>query len=272
MRSNSRALDQWHTFLTEGLAHVLVGRSRSENSLPLPDSEATVRIAEGRKHGRLNLANEGGRASTHRADPAPGLLRTATVADPAGTEAEGVFAARHRTTIGRRTLSRKARNAVRVMQRRNTAPARKRPSPICGMSQAMALGALKQNDNWEKRRSPRLDETSKTDLKQCADKYLVTPFRKRGNPLYLAFLIGRSKSTLNYAIFNFSHMRISFLSALTAGQSSPVDAHIVCILQAGSMRSFAFGTWPSHALHQVHKQGCPSSLALSSRGTEAGKR
>jgi len=30
------------------------------------------------------------------------------------------------------------------------------------------------------------------------------------------------------------------------------------------MRYFAFGTWPSHALHQVRKQGCPSSLALSS--------
>ena len=31
------------------------------------------------------------------------------------------------------------------------------------------------------------------------------------------------------------------------------------------MRSFAFGTWPSHALHQVNKQGCPSSLALITR-------
>ncbi|MGA7804699.1 hypothetical protein, partial [Bradyrhizobium sp.] len=42
------------------------------------------------------------------------------------------------------------------------------------------------NDNREKRRSPRLDATSKTDLKQCADKHLGTPFRTRGNPLYLA--------------------------------------------------------------------------------------
>ncbi len=30
------------------------------------------------------------------------------------------------------------------------------------------------------------------------------------------------------------------------------------------MRSFAFSTRLSHALHQVRKQGCPSSQALSS--------
>jgi hypothetical protein len=30
------------------------------------------------------------------------------------------------------------------------------------------------------------------------------------------------------------------------------------------MRSFAFSTGLSHALHQVRKQGCPSSPALSS--------
>src|SRR5664279_2386878 len=71
-----------------------------------------------------------------------------------------------------------------------------------------------------------------------------------------------------FELFTHEH----FLSLCTdCGQSSPVDAYAVCIHQAGSMRSFAFGTWPSHALHQVHKQGCPSSLALSSRGTEAGK-
>jgi hypothetical protein len=38
------------------------------------------------------------------------------------------------------------------------------------------------------------------------------------------------------------------------------------------MRTFAFGTGTSPALHQVREQGCPSSRALSSRGTEAGKR
>jgi hypothetical protein len=30
-----------------------------------------------------------------------------------------------------------------------------------------------------------------TDPKQCADKHLGTTFRKRGNPLYLAVVIGR---------------------------------------------------------------------------------
>ena len=94
-----------------------------------------------------------------------------------------------------------------------------------------------------------------------------------GRPCFsLAFLIGRTKSTLNYAILRFrAHEQIPF-SLHRCGQSPPVNANAVCILQAGSMRSFAFGTWPSHALHQVHKQGCPSSLALSSRGTEAGKK
>src|SRR5579864_2065308 len=74
------------------------------------------------------------------------------------------------------------------------------------------------------------------------------------SPITPPFLIGRSKSTLNYAISQlFAHGH--FLSLCTdCGQSPPVNAQAVCILQAGSMRSFAFGTWPSHALHQVHKQ------------------
>src|SRR5450755_2517075 len=81
-----------------------------------------------------------------------------------------------------------------------------------------------------------------------------------GHPLYLAFLIGRTKSTLNYDISRlFTHGHF-LLSAPTAVRVPPVNAHAVCILQA------------THALHQVRQQGCPSSLALSSRGTEAGKR
>ena len=64
-----------------------------------------------------------------------------------------------------------------------------------------------------------------------------------------------------------------FLSLCTdCGQSPPVDAHAVAFSRRGPCIPSAFGTWPSHALHQVHKRGCPSSLALSSRGTEAGKR
>src|SRR5450755_3787064 len=53
--------------------------------------------------------------SRARPHPAPG-----PVADLAGTDTNVVFVARHQTTIGSRTLSRKTRNAVRVMQRGNT--------------------------------------------------------------------------------------------------------------------------------------------------------
>ena len=79
------------------------------------------------------------------------------------------------------------------------------------MSRATALGALKENSNRQKRRSHVATETSETDLKQRADKHLGTKFRQRGIPLYLAFLIGRAKSTLNYAISQlFAHEQIPF--------------------------------------------------------------
>jgi hypothetical protein len=68
----------------------------------------------------MDLTDEAGRASTRLADSALGYLPTTTIADLAGTDTEVVFVARHQTTIGSRTLSRKSRNAVRVMQRRNT--------------------------------------------------------------------------------------------------------------------------------------------------------
>ena len=58
--------------------------------------------------------------STRRADPALGYLPATTIADLARTDTKVVFVARHQTTIGSPTLSRKTRNAVRVMQRRNT--------------------------------------------------------------------------------------------------------------------------------------------------------
>jgi len=58
--------------------------------------------------------------STRRADSARGFLPAAAIADLAGTDTKVVFVARHQTTIGSPTLSRKTRNAVRVMQRRNT--------------------------------------------------------------------------------------------------------------------------------------------------------
>ena len=68
----------------------------------------------------MDLTDEAGRASTCRADPALGYLPVATIADLAGTDTKVVFVARHQATIGGRTLSRKTRNAVRVMQRGNT--------------------------------------------------------------------------------------------------------------------------------------------------------
>jgi hypothetical protein len=68
----------------------------------------------------MDLTDEAGRASTHWVDPARGHLPAATIADLAGTDTKVVFVARHEMTIGSRTLSRKTRNAVRVMQRGNT--------------------------------------------------------------------------------------------------------------------------------------------------------
>ena len=68
----------------------------------------------------MDLTDEAGRASPRRADSALGYLPATTIADLAGTDTKVVFVARHQTTIGSRTLSRKTGNAVRVMQRGNT--------------------------------------------------------------------------------------------------------------------------------------------------------
>jgi hypothetical protein len=58
----------------------------------------------------------------------------------------------------------------------------------------------------------------------CRDQILPRdqPHRPDRRPAFsLAFLIGRPKSTLNYDIFNFLLMSISFLSALTGGRVRP---------------------------------------------------
>jgi len=68
----------------------------------------------------MDLTDEASRASTRRAEPARGYLPAAAIVDLARTDAKVVFVACHQTTIGSRTLSRKTRNAVRVMQRGNT--------------------------------------------------------------------------------------------------------------------------------------------------------
>jgi len=68
----------------------------------------------------LDLTDEARRASTRCAGPAREFLPATAIADLAGTDTKVVIVARHQTTIGSRTLSRKTGNAVRVMQRRNT--------------------------------------------------------------------------------------------------------------------------------------------------------
>jgi hypothetical protein len=61
-----------------------------------------------------------------------------------------------------------------------------------------------------------------------------------------------------------------FLSLCTdAGRVRPSTRTLFAFSRRGPCIPSAFGTWPSHALHQVHKQGYPSSLALSSRGKKA---
>ena len=68
----------------------------------------------------MNLTDEAGRASARRAYPAPGFLPAAAIPNLAGTNPKVVIVVCHETTIGSRTLSRKTRNAVRVMQRGNS--------------------------------------------------------------------------------------------------------------------------------------------------------
>jgi hypothetical protein len=135
----------------------------------------------------MDLTDETGRASTRLANSAPGYLPATTIADLAGTDAKIVFVARHQTTIGSRTSSRKTRNAVRVMQRGNT---------CAGEDTAISdLQPIAGDGSWSVERERRsekapladLDGTPQIDLKQCADKNLGTKFRRRGNPLYLAF-------------------------------------------------------------------------------------
>jgi hypothetical protein len=94
--------------------------SRVEPAASLPGAGVPVRIAASASDRPMDLTDEAGRASTPRADPALGYLPATTIANLAGTDTKVVFVARHQTTIGSRTLSRKTRNAVRVMQRGNT--------------------------------------------------------------------------------------------------------------------------------------------------------
>src|SRR5450631_1521931 len=89
---------------------------RVEPAASLPGAGVPVRIAASAPDRPLDLTDEAGRASTRRADSSRGFLRAAAIADLAGTDTKVVFVARHQTTIGSRTLSRKTRNAPSVMQ------------------------------------------------------------------------------------------------------------------------------------------------------------
>ena len=77
------------------------------------------------------------------------------------------------------------------MQRGNTCAGE--DTAISDLQHVASDGApsIERESESEKPPLAHLDGTSETDPKQCADKHLGTKFRKRGNPLYLAFLIGR---------------------------------------------------------------------------------
>jgi hypothetical protein len=64
---------------------------------------------------------------------------------------------------------------------------------------AMALGPLQTKEKRQQRPRHTLPHNERARQKQCADRNLGTKFRQRGNSLYLAFLIGRAKSTHSYA-------------------------------------------------------------------------
>jgi hypothetical protein len=93
---------------------------RVEPAASLPGAGVPVRIAASAPDRPMDLTDEADRAFTRRADPAGGFLPATAIADLARTDTKVVFVARHQTTIGSRTLSRKTRNSVRVMQRGNT--------------------------------------------------------------------------------------------------------------------------------------------------------
>jgi hypothetical protein len=130
---------------------------------------------------------------------------------------------------------------------------------------------IKQKKFCSGRRATLLDAVQ-TPSQGAKTNVQTNPSRPKGarieDPLYLAFLIGRAKSTCYYAFFRLSKISSAAFSLLRSRAAFANRAGAICIHQAGSMRSFAFSTGLSHALHQVRKQGCPSSRALSSHGRQ----
>ena|SRR6266702_5795125 len=110
---------------------------------------------------------------------------------------------------------------------------------IRNISQVTPLGLLKTKKKVSAAPPPYRERAAQ---KQCADKNLGTKFRQRGNSLYLAFLIGRAKSTHSYAFFRFLRTSSAPFSLLRLRAAFAISAETICILQAGSMRSLAFST------------------------------
>ncbi|MGX1320693.1 hypothetical protein AB7M17_004146 [Bradyrhizobium sp. USDA 377] len=92
------------------------------------------------------------------------------------------------------------------------------------------------------------------------------------SPFYLAFLIGHAKSIHVYAFLRLSALQTSRTPCNNNAHTSPKPRPRFAFSRRGPCVPSRSALWPSHALHQVRKQGCPSSLALSSRRTEAGKK
>jgi len=79
------------------------------------------------------------------------------------------------------------------------APAQARRSRASRTLRATPLGPLETKKKVSEAPPPHLTGSNRAAKKQCADKNLGTKFRKRGNSLYLAVLVGRAKSTPSYA-------------------------------------------------------------------------
>jgi hypothetical protein len=82
--------------------------------------------------------------------------------------------------------------------------------------------------------------------------------------LYLAFLIGRAKSTHSCAFLRLLAQQASLLPSINNAQTSPQPRPRRAFTRRGPCVPSRSALGPSHALHPVRKQGCPSSLALSS--------
>ena len=81
----------------------------------------------------------------------------------------------------------------------------------------------------------------------------------------LAFLIGRAKSTPSYAFLAISLNKQRSLSrCFDCEQRSPSARSRLAFSRRGPCVPSRSAPGLSHALHQVRKQGCPSSPALSS--------